>query len=359
MSKFYDRKFEVSDKVSIVKEYGMDIYDSDWYGIVDANDNVIAPLGYSDIDVSHDKKAFICRYGKNPCDIYNDDGKMIAEKVTEAKFVEKNNENCFIIVQYDDKYGLLDSNGNVVLKCEYEDIKALENGFVTCRKDDKYALFNRNAKQVSDFGFDDCYLSKDNLIYGVINKKHGVVDEKMQVVIPFKYDYLEPFNEKGVTVAKKDNLYGCINLKNQPVTDFKYMRMYTSYDGYIRACNYDPKNEYATRKYGLLNKDGKVIADCIYDDIHLIDNYAKNYFPVEKNGKDGYIDLDGKTYFGEDQINIKYAIQFAEIKGYKEKYFNQESKRIERARKRELAIYRWKHRKDKPENESEENALGE
>lgn len=168
--------------------------------------------------------------------------------------------------------------------------------------------------------------NKDDMKYGAINLKN-------EVVIPFEYEELDYFVD-GASVAKKNGKYGIIDKDNKVILPFAYENIYGDYDDkYLEFRVGDtiglmdktgkvliPAKWYTALKYleqedrviadngplsGLLTVNGEELAPVIYDRLddttRMIKIHRKNgtvdevrVFLVEKDGKRGCMDLDGK-----------------------------------------------------------------
>lgn len=53
-------------------------------------------------------------------------------------------------------------------------------------------------------------------LYGICRKgKWGVIDEKLQQIVPFKYDCIWTFDDNGLSMFRRDKLYGLINQQGE------------------------------------------------------------------------------------------------------------------------------------------------
>lgn len=90
----------------------------------------------------------------------------------------------------------------------------------------KYKVMDRNTRQrVNRFKRYDSIWSfnSEGLCDVVEGGLWGYIDVNGNELIPCIYDYLDGF-EKGISIAKKGELYGAIDLHNQIVIPFKYSR---------------------------------------------------------------------------------------------------------------------------------------
>ena len=130
------------------------------------------------------------------------------------------------------------------------------------------------------------YIEKDNETgwFRVLNKKNkwGYIDKDSSIVIPFDYDFLNPF-ENGLAYAKNGRKEFFITKKNLKLEgDFNEVRIFSFGLAGVR------KN----RKWGFIDEKGKLIIEPIYDEVQYFT--TNGLCPVVKNGKSGFIDKTGK-----------------------------------------------------------------
>ena len=130
------------------------------------------------------------------------------------------------------------------------------------------------------------YIEKDKETgwFRVHNKqnKWGFIDKDSTIVIPFEYDFLNPF-ENGLAYAKNGRKEFFITKKNLKLEgDFDEVRIFSFGLAGVR------KN----RKWGFIDEKGKLIIQPIYDEVQYFT--VNGLCPVVKNGKSGFIDKTGK-----------------------------------------------------------------
>ena len=114
------------------------------------------------------------------------------------------------------------------------------------------------------------------------NGKYGYVDSKTgKEVIPFKYDYAEPFSE-GMAKVKLNYKYGYIDITGKEVIPCKYDFIYEFHEGLAEVK--------LNNKYGYIDKTGREVAPCKYDIAIRFSDVIK----VKLNGKYGCIDETGR-----------------------------------------------------------------
>ncbi len=172
------------------------------------------------------------------------------------------------------------------------------------KKNNKYEIITfdfKVAKIDSDYKFsyitqfDDSQFKtvKETNHFGIYTyaEKHGVYNLQGQQVVPFKYDNIEVTKDKLFIVQKLNPVsnnyeYGLLDSTGKvllPVKD-EHWFIGDNYNGMYKF----RKN----KKYGFINKNGKVIVEPKYDKVErFYDGFAK----ATLNGKDYLIDENGNS----------------------------------------------------------------
>lgn len=214
-------------------------------------------------------------------------------------------ENGLAEVWKDGKAGVIDASGREVLPCVYDDIHIFDDGMISAGKytgetgqlgfkEEKYGLFDREGKMLlpMEYNWITCYNvawgTEDDHIYNdyfEIRKDtpeggslRGIADRKGNIVLPVEYlDILRPDAERWIVC--KDNKVGVLDKNFQVVIPLIY-------DDYM----WDYKTSYlVTRdgKWGVIGLAGETLIPLEYDLIEYIE--GKSLCTVEKGGKHGVL----------------------------------------------------------------------
>ena len=155
------------------------------------------------------------------------------------------------------------------------------------------------------------------------NGKWGVIDSKGNTIIKLNYDemIIIPDNTKPVFILTENVDYST-NTYSTKVINEKSERIFQNYDKVEVLYNYDENNNLwyeenilkvqKDGKYGLINLDGKEILACTYDEINVIPG-TKSVYVTTLNNEEGLVDSKGSII-----IDNKYA----EITSLTNKYEN-------------------------------------
>jgi hypothetical protein len=166
----------------------------------------------------------------------------------------------YIEVGIGDKRGLIDKKGNIVVEIKWDAIDSSTFRPDLAVKDGKYwgvIDFNGNIKLPFEHEYDSFYYRDRDFICTEKDGKHGFITANGQLLYPPIFGELWP-------------PWG-INPLNETMT-------YIKTDG----------------KFGVLDHNYKLIAQCKYDGIF---NTKLGVIGIALNGRRGYIDYDGSEHF--------------------------------------------------------------
>lgn len=289
--------------------------------------------------------------------VCNNYGNIIADTIyKDIKPLGGNYENGYIIITTDNKYGIIGIDKSIIMEPTYEEIKYIgSQDFYSIKVSNKSYLFDNINKTTSQIGYDSIEsISGDNIIIKV-NNKYGIVDKAGVEKVATSYEYLE-HAFLDYYIAKRNGKFGVIDSNGTEIKECKYADItYNKSGEFIKAdiddiesvllnSNLEEKvtgivseiNEnrgyirvrvgedykyynfkleekqnkelFTTNtlflikqngKYGYVNKDGKVVVECTYDDAK--EQNAYGYCAVQRDGKWGSINSNGAI---EQEANV-------------------------------------------------------
>lgn len=343
------------------------IYENEKWGVMDTKGNIIIEPSYEEMIVIPDntKPIFVCmenvNYETNTYDakVVNEKNEEIYANYDKVEIIynhdEDNNlwyENNILKVQEDGKYGLInlegkemlscsqdaiepiigtkgvfvttldnkkgliDNLGNVIIENKYQEITSLtnqyENGFIVKNDQGKYGIINYDKSQALEEKYDEIksvygnkmYVVREASIWKVVNTngesfienrfeevkeingenfvikangKYGVININAEEKVPAIYEDLS-YAFSDYYIAKKDNKYGIININNETKLDFNY-----TYITYISEANFI-QAETESLESQLLDRNFEVKVTGMITEI----NQDKNYIRVRENGEYKY-----------------------------------------------------------------------
>ena len=277
---------------------------NNYWGIADSKGKIILPLEYDNINVLGDILQ-VRKEGENF--LYNNRGEKLPVKKYEI--VEWFNPYK---VRMNGKWGVIDSTGNEIIPCQYDNVMWQRNiGAIIAVKDGKYGLFTSKGEEITPCVYDpieqyysDSYKPKQTLIVSQ-NGKRGLINiELRKEVIPCEYYSIRMFNSNmyGVSISSQYSINGLIDDKGKVVLPCECEEIYQAY-GHPNIVNIKKHG-----KYGLydLNNSEWFIPIGKYQG-RLGDGI--NPFILKKDGKFGFVDSTGRkelTEFKYDNISTIY-----------------------------------------------------
>lgn len=219
----------------------------------------------------------------------------------------KDGKSLYILCSKDNKYGIIDEDGNIVKDAMYHAIEPVAPNHFACKiaNDSEWCYYTSDgdalgikANYPTDTDIPACGLVikyNNNRKYDDENNRYGFQNIKGELIIPYKFESASHFTDKGYAVVgkgkKKSNpapltsseKYGIIDANGSEVLPFEFddINLGES-DTVIVAKN---------GKYGAIALSTKeTILPCIYESC----SKWENGFRVKENGHYFFIDSSGK-----------------------------------------------------------------
>lgn len=190
-----------------------------------------------------------------------------------------------ILFAANEKWGLADVNGNVVLNPAYDYMELIpETNSAVIEQNDKWGIVDYNGSIRVPLKYDSIFYDSHNgggLIRVTLKNKTGFLNlSDYTERIPLIYDYAGDFYH-GLAAVESGEKYGVIDELGNIVVPFDYDNTKIFNNGLISFKQND--------KYGLADQDGKVITKNQYDSIELLGSC----FIVNSSNTYGVLDLRG------------------------------------------------------------------
>ena len=269
-----DLKFSVINSFNNGYAHVVDLMGNSMY--IDANCNVIKPFPYN---------------------IYDE----VYSYIDDCAVVKKNN-----------KYGLIDSLGNLLTQLKYDYIDGTGSEyntyFRTVQINGKLGVINNKGQELTKIKYDDVDFQNQNYLKLRFNGKWTLIDVNGIELTSIKYDDISVL-DSGKIIAKKQQKWGLIGLNGVELTQFKYDEISILNNLNFRARIGD--------KELILNLKGKELTPFIKCD--KIESFENNIISASLGNKYALINIDGKplTLFKYDYINIEENIVIVKINNKK------------------------------------------
>lgn len=249
--------------------------------------------------------------------------------------VEKISEYNYFTLEQNQKYGVIDRNGNIVIEAEYEAVQIPNpsKAIFVCVKE-----YNENTKEYETVVYNEkkevllsnyknvqaisIYTNVNSTPYekSVLtykeNGKYGLINlEGKQITKPV-YDEISSINYKeGTFLVKQNELEGIINMKGKVIIKCEYESVtsdnYYSENGNNKQAGFivSKKTEDGYR-YGYVNYRGTIILKTIYTQLERVTEIANEkgvYFIAFKNGQAGLL-KNNKEILNYEYEDIQYNV---------------------------------------------------
>lgn len=231
----------------------------------------------------------------------------------EIEIKNQNNTDYFIVENKDEKFGLIDKDGNIILECIYDFLyNYTTNDEYVALKNEKFGLINSKNETLLNFEYDFIYY-KGN--YKIVRKdnKIGVFYNKKLIV-----DYVIPYYENN---EEHDNIYAYIEDDNlylvSPYTGEYYSNTFWNnsrayyitskgikrrIDSYVEPLyNNDETN--INYFYSVRENNGNIIITFYDKDFYEYYSYSFNY----EKAYDYYLSLNQTVNPNYYEIRIYYS----------------------------------------------------
>lgn len=224
--------------------------------------------------------------------------------------------NDFAIVSSNEKYGIINTKGEVVIPLDFENIShpsrwSNKMDLFILEKENKLQVLDRKTTPITNFDIVD-YLwdTFDNgeefqtiLIIQNSAGKAGIVTEDGKLTSKFIYDRIYPFDGKSVAPATVEGKFGLINLNGKKIIESEYNKLES-----IRSTNlFYAEN---TNKSGIIDSTGRTIIPFEYSSIDPVYYDYKNKFIVEKNGLFGIVNLSNEIIIPIEYDEISNWVEY-------------------------------------------------
>lgn len=205
------------------------------------------------------------------------------------------------------KYGLEDTNGNVIKEAVFDEG---EDYFLYNEEDIIPVEYNRKWGYINttgDFAIEPIYdwaelFDYDGTAEIELNGKYGRIYTSGEYAIEPIYDRVKGFGEYDITAVKKDGKWGYINKDGEYVIESVYEDANAFFEDLASVC--------IDGKWGYIDTEGNVKIDFQFDRAGSF--YYSDVAIVNINGFDGLIDVNG-DYVAEP---VYYTIADFDPDGY-------------------------------------------
>ena len=212
-------------------------------------------------------------------------------------------EEGLAVVKKDGKYGYINTKGEQVVECKFDDANGFKEGLATVRNNysgftinakGNFVVYDENNNRIEISGkFDEAYSFTEGLAKVKKGSKYGFINTKGEQVIECKFDYADDFRE-GLARVKKGYDDFTINTKgNFVVFDEDNNQIEVIKEVLDKSGNNFLLSK-SDDKFGLLDANYNVlIKNKLYGEFEVVQRMNENTFLIKMAEKEFFIDSNG------------------------------------------------------------------
>lgn len=270
-------------------------------GVLSLNGEEILPVEYDYIMCGTNK---ITTTKAESIEVYNKEGQKQNSKY--GNTIETSNENYIITIDENDKFGLINKKGNILIKNKYEYLEYAFDDYFIATESEKVGIINVEDKTLIEFKYDIIQKVKDKNAFQAIISNQNIIDMYNNKVVKqlsmnnavlyttenyikllsdkdMKYldnegnliNNKEIFTENSILSYAKNGKWGFIDKEGNTIVEAKY-DMVTEFNDYGFA------GIYLDNKWGVVNEKGEIIVEPSYkidwNEPEFIGRYCKLNF---------------------------------------------------------------------------------
>lgn len=275
-------------------------------GVIDKKGNMIVPFGKYWIISDYSEGIFFAVSNNKCCGYINEKGNIVIPFIYEAEMGYGHDDiddhsfhEGLACIKKDGKYGYVDKEGSVVIPPIYQSAHRFSEGIAAVEKDGKTGYIDKNGQIVIPFisGIWTAYNFNCGLAK-IINRQIRFIDSKGTTVINTtlrsdEYNISDRFSEALIAICPngyKSKKWGYMNKQGKVVIPGKYSTAADFSEGLAFVC----RNGYS----GFINKKGQVVIPFkFHNDFYVGMSFKDGIAPICHNDKWGYVDKYGNSTF--------------------------------------------------------------
>lgn len=200
-------------------------------GIINISGAIILDAKYDEIGVFNDDLAYIIK--EDTLQYIDNSGRVVVSNnfKTYPNFELKGEfKNGFAIVSKKEKYGRINTKGDIVIPIEYDNL-GVGNKFIPFKKKDNWGLINAANKVTIPATYQSIDLIDDRFVVAGLNDTLGLLDAYGNKLLPFSFQAIEPLIGDYLIVEKngKRGLYK----RNTQVLEIVYSQIRLFKDDFV------------------------------------------------------------------------------------------------------------------------------
>jgi hypothetical protein len=286
------------------------------WGVIDKNGNEVLAPNYQQVHaVGGGGSSFKVTY-LNENIIVDNQGKKLKdyaltyEAMSKAKELSEISGTMERFNNGDGTFGFINADG-VLIKPEYDEANEFHNGYATVSKNKLWGMIDEKGNTIIDYKYSKLGFYSEGLISIYKNMKWGFMDMDGKMVIDFifeNYHASPPYFIHSLALVVKDSKYGYINTKGEVIVPIKYAYA-QNFQGGLGAVTEEENGK--KTQWAFVNKKGELVTGFKYYNVanYSYSNPKNGPIKADKNsnGDGTYLDSTGKEICPECKTMGKFS----------------------------------------------------
>ncbi len=250
------------------------------YGLIDLENRLLIPQVYKNIYPIGSLR-YAVQNRENKTALFTENGRQVTPFSIDS--LSQLNNNIAIIYQ-EGKQGLINRDGNIVKEPVYREI-AIENKTVKARLPDTWKILDAQNKLIREIEADSLLPLGDDRLKMTNAFGSQLWDTQFTPIIQTYFTQLNQFHDNEI-LFRVGERWGVLNRDGVVILPAEYDRIIMD-DNHFLVSKHLPGKQW----WILHDKNGKALTSKAYE---RIDKFNGTFFPVQKNGFYGGLNLQGK-----------------------------------------------------------------
>lgn len=216
----------------------------------------------------------------------------------DALYYMTTDTNTFVTAQMNGiRYGYIDRNGNIKIPADLKLSKVLGNGFIGFSKTGKWGVMNSQGNIVCNEAYHEILPFSEGVAAVRFGNKWGYIDTLGTEIIPPSFEKAGQFSS-GYARIVKDHRWGYIDKSGMIVIGPKYMQAGNFSGGAAPVRTRDG--------FGLMGQDGKWLQRPVFNKVAQLDSSLTGFFVLYADGSAGICNSKGKIVIPSHYEAYKY-----------------------------------------------------
>lgn len=251
------------------------------YGLIDLSHKVLIPVEYQRIS-SLGSLRYAVENFDNKTAIFSDAGAQLTAFIIDSISAFKKD---YAIIYQDQKQGLIDRNGQTVLKPTYGAVELLEDGTIRMRDTHEWFFLQGDNKLIRTCKTDGLSALSANRYAIVTAGKLQLADNELKPLHKDFFSSLTNF-ENGIALYRKASRTGVIDTDGKIIVPPQYDELIIDGNRFRARLDISAKNRWV-----ILDSQAKQLTEKLYEEIGPFNG---KFYPVKNRGYWGAINSDGE-----------------------------------------------------------------